>query len=157
MIFVFLALSWFCHAEQIPSLPPDGWYVSIRLFGTTDPPESDIIRISVYQTGSVPARISVVKPDRDGDLSIHSPTFNEILDAETAHRIYAIARDMILKFEVDSAGEEKRTDGSSAEVSIETYNKSIRVTYDHSTYGQSEDFIKLKDTINKVLPNDYKL
>jgi hypothetical protein len=147
------------HAEQLPETPPADWHVTLRLYGTTDMLGRDALRVLAHQGGSVPARMTVVRPrylDNAITMELDSPQEKKILRPDEAQAIYRAARAVVLNMQL-GAGSRGLADGTSLEVAIGSGDRRIAAIFDHSSYLASGEVRKLMDVINPGLPKAFQL
>ena len=145
--------------DQLPADPPAEWHVTVRVYGTTDPGDRSIQKVFVYTSGSAPASISTVRPKYDdvGKYKLDSPAYQNELEKDASIRIFQAARAVILNHRIGVAPEQKVQDGTSVEVSISSFDRSLSATFKHSGHRHSDEFKKLQELLNVLLPENLKV
>ncbi|HTU26276.1 MAG TPA: hypothetical protein VMF30_12800 [Pirellulales bacterium] len=146
------------HAQQLPATAPADWMLSVRYYGTTERPDRDFYHVWVHTAGIHPGIISAVRPKYKGDGSrdLNEPAFHGKLPDEKMAAVYQAARTVILNHTVGSPPAVHVKDGTSVEVTIGSQNRKISAVFDHNCFENSNEFAALRETINNLLPKEFR-
>lgn len=162
--FLFFSLLGLLRAGDFRGepLPLDSnyeWNVRVQVYGTTDMPGKIFREVMVYPSGPSGGFL-LGSGAKDADsLKIKSGSTNhrEKLPPEDLAKIYEMARLVIQRHALDTKRVNFTKDGTSVAVSLGSYDKKITVTFDHNGHENSREYGVLRNLLNSVLPEGFKL
>ncbi|HTU26275.1 MAG TPA: hypothetical protein VMF30_12795 [Pirellulales bacterium] len=146
------------RAQQLPAAAPTDWSLLLRYHGTTESADQDYYFVRVSTNGIAPGSITAVWPkyNDDGSRESDEPSFHGKLPHEKMAAVYQAARSVILNHTLGSPPAVHVEDGTTAEITIASHNRRISAVFDHSGFAESKEFVALRETLNGLLPKDFK-
>ena len=145
--------------DRIPLSPDYEWILHVRVYGTTDVSHRTLKDISVYTSGPSAGYITSARPDYDDNHHVREgfPRHQQTLKKEDLSKIYEIARRVIEEHALDTKKMSFIEDGTSVAITMGANDKKITATFDHDGHENSREYGVLRNLLNSVLPEGFKL